>query len=193
MYIHSFYRTYLFLILLLVSTFECAHENDKNLIRHYNILKDAKSFSYERVGFAGVPSRETLAFKYIFEHPYAKILFTRLIKEGNSEGKLYVLSGLYVYDHALYNKYIHAFSNLSYDVTSMQGCVKMKESLNRIIAVNDPKIARLHSNKETMEEWIKRAGKYYKTGYLVDFKGGGIPSALIAYIKTIKQKSRISD
>ena len=71
-------------------------------VQAYGRLLNAKIFNLGGVGFAAMTTPEEKAFHVILNSPTAIEQFQRLLKEGNPEGQLYALYGLYLKDAQLF-------------------------------------------------------------------------------------------
>lgn len=121
----------LFLPLVLLAD-EVGQENEKvaekvdapspDAWRAMKKLKEAKTFSFGGVGFAGsIPDREKQFFR-ILQSPRSHIVFKKLYDEGTNAAKAYAVAGLIQSDDGEKDKCIKKFKDSKLVINTMSGC-----------------------------------------------------------------------
>ena len=138
----------------------------------YVLLKNAEYFAYGGIGAAGIIPEEKYAFKRIFKKENALDFFYKLEAEGNNQGKLYALCGLFYYDYGSYPYLMEKYGKSEETVEFFFGCSRGECPISELIKSDQRKAIRLKDNRDTISEWCRR---HRTDSYFVDFYGGAIP------------------
>ena len=140
----------------------------------YQSLLTAPRFEDDAIGFAAVPSKLVGALNVLLQEPNGDAAFKSLLLKAKPAGQLYALCGLYFTDYDAFKAGVEDRKfRLDFVVTQF-GCIGSRRKASDIIALNDPKVVRLSSNKQSLDEWQKQHPEV-KDGYYLDISGGGYP------------------
>jgi hypothetical protein len=91
----------------------------------YAIVKKTDCFTVGGVGFAGIKSRQEVAFRQLLEEPQPLVRCQKLLGEATLEGKLYGLLGLRLLDEQAFRAALPRFTESKAEVSTMRGCAMM--------------------------------------------------------------------
>lgn len=96
------------------------------------VLENAGQFTVGGVGFAGIPSKEELAFRAVLKGEEARAGFLALTSSATTAGRLYGLLGLKLLKDPEFEKRFTAFKASEEPVQSMEGCVVTHKTAGEI-------------------------------------------------------------
>jgi hypothetical protein len=110
-----------------------AVEADVDASRPAASLARENAFALGGVGYAGTMSGGEKDLRAILTQPDAVQQLQSLLQDASPAGQLYALLGLRLRDRPAYEQAVPAFRNRSDVISTMHGCILMKEKMDAIV------------------------------------------------------------
>ena len=145
----------------------------------FEIVKKSDTFCDEHVGYSGATPREVTALRKLVKEKEANRIFTELLEDASTPGKLYALCGLYFCDYVEFQRRLKPFRVSKLKVKTLMGCIGSEELVKDLVQVNEAGVVRLTGPKDSLQDWISKHPAAKESGFRVDILGGGWPELLV--------------
>lgn len=108
----------------------CAiHKNN-----HYQVIKTSTTFMSSAVGIGGVTPQEVIAFRCIMQEPKPARIFKQLLKQSQTAGRLYAMTGLYKVDRQYFEQHADSLFAKDLSVKTLMGCFGSEYKVEEVMA-----------------------------------------------------------
>ncbi len=144
------------------------------------MLMTASVFTDGRFGMTCTMRPEVIAFQKLFNEPTAPQDFEFLTLNGNSQGQLYGLCGLYLLAPERFDELVPEFAMSDENVMQFVPCMLRTPKVSALVESDSPDAVRLRYRSQPFTEWLLEHPDATRSTLVFDIVGGGYTASLLA-------------
>ncbi len=143
-------------------------------------LLTATVFTDGRFGMTCTMRPEVIAFQALFNEPTAPRDFEFLTLNGNLQGQLYGLCGLFLLAPERFDELVPQFAMSDEHVLQAVPCMLNHPKVSTVIKSDSPDTVRLRYPSQPLKEWLLEHPDATPSSLIFDIVGGGYTASLLA-------------
>jgi len=143
-------------------------------------LLEASVFTDGSIGMSCTMRPEVVAFQALIKEPTAARDFESLTLNGNIQGQLYGLCGLFLLAPQRFDELVPQFAMSDEHVMQAVPCMLRSPEVSTVVKSDTPDTVRLRYRSQPLEEWLHQHPGTTRRSLVLDIVGGGYTAALLA-------------